>query len=302
MLHASKKVFVEDDFLMSSHPTPQDTVTNVAAVETPGLELRKPTGVTDVLWNNLCLNNPELKKRISDFATHVQAPHGFSDLGLWASMPLEFKLEFLEAEKKSGYKRHISQWKSPVLRFFFDHESGDLDTEAAINSFALIDALILTIPYAIYPNYHGEYWSQLKQAFASCPVDSYVGRQWKDNNDDKNPGMEFIYRFRQFHSNCAAAVYGSTCGLLLAAVYYAFKEKHGHLTSRQRRKHRSLLMLIFLSSVCAIIGIMNLSGSLTFVSDDWVSLCNDRPFQRNTLAIGLTCICIATVAGVAMMW
>ncbi|NDE16160.1 hypothetical protein EBZ80_14630 [bacterium] len=77
MLHASKKVFVEDDFLMSSHPTPHtaanvtDDPVQVADVGSPALELRKPTGVTDVLWNNLCLNNPELKKRISDFATHV---------------------------------------------------------------------------------------------------------------------------------------------------------------------------------------------------------------------------------------
>ena len=130
--------------------------------------------------------------------------------------------------------------QSNVLRFFFDFDADEVDYDPAVNALALICALVLTVPFGAMGSLNSDYFDQLKTALDACT----------------NAGaVTYEDQFNKFLQNMAL-------GLTFSCGYYIFhnKAEHASMTRHARMKLKFLLFCLFLSTVCAVFGIMNLSS------------------------------------------
>ena len=269
-----------------------DFFTNKVFVSPTSGVVHRPRDCARVLWDGV--RDPDVKQRISDFALNFQPPRGFRDAELWKHLPAELKAPLIE----SAQRTHTSKYKSPVARFFLDPRADDFDFDQGVNSFSIMNALVLTIPYSFLQAMDGTFWGKLKDTWSACDASTYISQKWNGQ-----PGEEYSYQYNNFHSNVATAIYGSISALLLAAMYYVFRERNTEvLSSRRRIKQRFLLLFMYLSSIVSVLGALNMAGNLRYLSEDYRSMCNDRPLYRDALISGLFCIGFSVLFGVAMLW
>ena len=65
------------------------------------------------------------------------------------------------------------------------------------------------------------------------------------------------------------SIFSSICGLILAAIYLTFKvddDVSQYLSSYQRRYLRILMALLFICTICAVIGVLNLALAYFYIN------------------------------------
>ena len=245
-------------------------ITGVEPAAKPEDETKDPPDNVSVeLWNKLkhraehhsgTRKQDQVLKDILDFANVFQPPQGFSDVKLWGiivkgvlenmspgerenhkAMCKNIHERFLDAEK-SNAKTKI--WESRVLNFFLDWTSNDFNIDAAVNAFALVNALILTIPFGIVTSLDHEWLSSVKKLTEPCP------------------GM-YTHIWQQFILRLSGSVYCSMLGLILSALYYIFSPADKtQLTDNGCARQRLLILSAFACTV----------GSIVFCNCSWASL------------------------------
>ena len=140
-------------------------------------------------------------------------------------------------------------YQSRLIKFFvdFDSDEGSGVSVDAINALALINALLLTIPFGIMSLFSAEYVNDLYLAVESCP-----------DGESKvfNRGV-YVYVI----NNLAACLYGSLCGLMITASYFMLKDNNSNtiklMTLISKIKERILLLMLFVCTTASIIGLLD---------------------------------------------
>lgn len=140
-------------------------------------------------------------------------------------------------------------YRPRLVKFFldFDSDEGSGVSVDAINALALINALLLTIPFGIMSLFSAEYINDLYLAVESCPDGKSIVF---------NHGV-YVYVL----NNLAACLYGSLCGLMITASYFMLKDNNSNtlksMTLMSKIKERILLALLFVCTTASIIGLLD---------------------------------------------
>jgi len=255
----------------------------------------------DVIMNAEALKKDEgghTKKAIWMWFNRHQPPYGFNDKELWKELPGEYKELFLNAEPLI---RHVSPYKWKIFKFILDYKCEDFDFDAGVNSFALISALILTIPFGVVSSVSNGQFTEILNAQESCPDDSPLAKS----------GLDY-YRITRssITQNSATAAYASMTSLILVMIWYTFKTKQ-KLDSWGRLKERILVSMISILTIASIVGVLvlfnNLQTFLDLADKDVCNLFGNDPwgqgaeiFPARALTGGMLVIGIASVAGLLL--
>jgi len=269
-------------------------------------ETAAPDNISDELWSEVLKIKTERKdqawiKRFTNFANKIQRPQGFNDPDLWSSMCKDDKNLFLEAEHQIRYvnERCIQGFPgladSHVGRFFLDFDADDFNFDSGVSAFALLNALVLTIPYGVIMNLNGEFYDKLYASWLTCEVD-------KPNMAKQSGGEGTFHDY--LISNLSVANYGSISGLIMATLYYVFKPTDSTALSRwSKKKIRILVMAIFISTVAAIFGIMLAWAALiTVFSRRTDEYCELNPSGESVWKSGTVSIVMSLLLGFVLMW
>ena len=199
---------------------------------------------------------------IAEFANDFQPPTGFGDPELWkvivegtkASMTEEQRLEhnaickniharFLDAERHAKAAPFCS---SRVVNFFLDYNSTDFNVDSAVNAFALVNALILTIPFGIITSLDHEWIAALKEAVRACPDDSTAMKYMSGYTLITTGNDLFTKVYTDLVTRLSGSVYFSMMGLILSTLYYIFSPSDKSvLTINGSIRQRILIVIEF---------------------------------------------------------
>ena len=261
-----------------------------------------PDNISDELWSEVkTAQGDRWAAQFADFANWTQTPQGFNDAALWEKMSEKQKQVFLTAENELRYgkKRCINDCPgigdSHVGRFFLDFDADDFNFDAGINAFALLNALVLTIPYGCIMNLNGEFFDQLHNAWEACDPN-------KANMASISLGETAFHNY--IIRNLSVANYGAISGLIMATLYYVFKPTDSTgLTRWSKKKIRLLVMSIFICTVAAIFGIMLAWASIIQVYSRRASeYCELNPAAESMWRSGTAAIVLSLFTGFYLMW
>ena len=261
-----------------------------------------PDGISEELWEAVkSTKGGEWAVQFADFANWIQVPQGFNDAALWEKLSDKQKQVFLTAENSLRYEKKRCIQNCPgigdshVGRFFLDFDADDFNFDTGVNAFALLNALVLTIPYGCVMNLNGEFFDELYAAWQLCEANEV--------NQATVMSGEAAY-----HNNIimylSVANYGSICGLIMATLYYVFKPTDSTgLTRWSKKKIRILVMSIFICTVAAIFGIMLAWASIIQVYSRRASeYCELNPAAESMWRSGTAAIVLSLFLGFYFMW
>ena len=261
-----------------------------------------PDNISKELWEAVeSKGGMQFAKQFADFANWIQAPQGFNDAALWEKLSVEQKHVFLKAENSLRYEKKRCIQNCPgigdshVGKFFLDFDADDFNFDAGVNAFALLNALVLTIPYGCVMNLNGEFFDELYAAWQLCePNEVTMATVY---------GGEAVYHNYIIRNLCVAN-YGSICGLIMATLYYVFKPTDSTgLTRWSKKKIRILVMCIFISTIAAIFGIMFVyTGIIQVYSRRSSEYCELNPAADSMWKSGTAAIVLSLVLAVYLMW
>lgn len=233
---------------------------------------------------------PGLARKIAEKALEAVAPKGF-DAKVWELLSLEDKKAIKEKLPKQKVKKifGFELGKSNVLLFFGDMEGDNFNFDAGVSSMALICALILTIPFGLLGTLDQDHWTEVMSQIAACPG-----------------GILRTYSFDDYFvetmNNIACVIYSAMSGLVLSTTYYLFKPKNEAKVSHiESVKQRVLIFLLFVSTVTAVVGLMNATSDILTLfpvaEDDFC----DAPLSK-VWPIGIAFVVAAFALGLFLMW
>lgn len=253
-----------------------------------------------------------------------QPPFGFNDPALWKTIVKGSLLKDGEDEEHratcrnirdrfldvEANVRHNAICKSRVTNFFLDFQASDFDFDLAVNALALVNALILTIPFGMASNFSFSYFNELQHNLYACPDNSGLSKFYAKQlgYTYSNPITGFdLYTdiYEHFVRNTSTAVYASMCGLILASLYYLFRPSSSDdLTINGRMRQRCLILSLFSCTVGSITGLLLLWADIVTIffrkEDDF---CETPPFfASDTVVRGVVAIVFAFVVGIICMF
>ena len=230
----------------------------------------------------------DVLNKIAEFANKYQPPTGFGDAELWkvivqgamaAKTAEELRKHndfcknthrrFLDAEEKFKARGHSvlpPMCKSRVFNFFLDFSDTDFNVDSAINAFALVNALILTIPFGVLMSLDHSWLKDFREAVAGCPQNSSVFRYMQTTVMPILSGNDlFTSVYTDLVGRLSGSVYFSMMGLILSTLYYIFSPSDKSvLTSNGSMRQRILIVVAFAFTV----------GSITYLLMSWSTLIN----------------------------
>jgi hypothetical protein len=114
------------------------------------------------------------------------------------------------------------------------------DADNAVNTMALVAALLLTIPFSLVGSLNQEYWDDLAETINGCkpavPAES-------------SPQAVFMTVFRPLN----ALVYFSMGAIMLAVFYFLLRPSENDMFEAWWKRGRFALALILVSAVSAVV-------------------------------------------------
>ena len=183
-------------------------------------------------------------------------------------------------DAEEGAKQKLM--KSGFARFISTEDVDVEDLDQGVNAMALLNALILTIPYQLIGSVGSGYFDWLSDELKKCKRESTsAGYNFHD--------IQLFYR-----EELLCCIYASICGLILSTFYFLFKRSHPAETGVWKEKARLLIILLFVCTGMSLIALMALSN--TFVSWYFIrsgSICKLEIFEYTGPA--MLCAIIALV-------
>jgi hypothetical protein len=153
------------------------------------------------------------------------------------------------------------------------------DADTAVNTFTLVVALLLAIPFGVSSSVNMDYWNQLKEALQAC-----------DNLtiDEANEFWLHIY------DSTADLIYGSAycamISIILAVLYYLFRPTDDKLFGKWWNRGKYVVGLIFLGTTITIIFTLTFVGNaMGYYSNTSTRICVllDSPRYFNSPLVGI---------------
>jgi hypothetical protein len=208
------------------------------------------------------------------------APEGF-DKELWKELDAATRVSIKHMLHERAHPNE--KRKSHFMRFLTDSKFyiGNR-IEEALNSMALILALLLTIPFGTLSSFDSNYFESIR---------IYL----EENCEDKRDSYTYIRIISL--TNCWMTIYSSMCGLVMVVLYYVFKPSDAYeLRKFGLLKGRILLACAGICTIISIIGVMD--SAANFIQ--WYnvpfdeSLCQGTPsYYTSMLATGLVAIALS---------
>lgn len=185
------------------------------------------------------------------------------------------------------------RWKRSNVRKYY-HGIGLQPKEAdeAIATFALVDALLLTIPYGVISSYGTDYWDMVKDAYADC-------------GDTDHALYNQARGYVMFDLNCS--VYSTVLAMALCSFYYILRPQDDNTFTKWWFRGKYVLTVCFGLTVCGVTSTlrvyMDLTSSYVVASDEW---CNQSPIDNSNPTndssfIGGAVIVFAIVSSILLM-
>ena len=182
----------------------------------------------------------------------------------------------------------MHRWEISNVRKYYMGVDLTLDeADAVVNSLALVNALILTIPFGIIMGLSSDYWTTLRNDLVAYGGSCY-GR---DYDYGRSLQLNMLY-------GCA---YSSMITLLLCIFYYILRPKFVYFPEWWRRAKYCVLMTVS-GSITSIACMLTLFGSLaewfTYNPDD---MCEDFDINSSKYATGVTFLGAFCLVSVLLM-
>jgi hypothetical protein len=214
-------------------------------------------------------------EKIYNFANIQQPPEGFFDTELWKALVQGSNLSGDLSEERKEHNRWCDAtinrfiavedevktqacFDSRVLNFFLDCESSDFDFDTAVNSMALVNALVITIPFGLITSFNKEFWDGLMDQLKECePGDGIFSELSSRGIKTSDPDRVFDWFYDGFIHDTSTTVFASMCGIILATFYYIFKPgDSAMLTKNGKLRQRLLMLTMFAFTVASITALM----------------------------------------------
>lgn len=217
---------------------------NIELAQLPDLSKKKPEWMADAIWREIDAND---KLKLSSIR-NISPPEGIElSQEAWNFIPLDLKDVIVSSYDKTQTKAGKEK-KNNVYSFFFEKDTSIERVEGAVNNMALINALLLTIPFAFMTSLNSDYYTSLKDALSHCQ-----GRQthWGATADS-------VYAYQLTYMSCS--IYSCIVALILAIVFLIFKTEN--VSMSQKIKIRVLVTFLFITTVSTFVALLNLVGSI----------------------------------------
>ena len=302
--------------------------------ETEGLP-DAPDKISVEMWRKVYLNakKREVKGKgrtalqvmedIAEFANTFQPPDGFYDVELWKvivegarmkldkdageaeqafkSQCLNYMTRFLEVED-----RKTSLFNSRVADFFLDFDASDFEFDTAVNSLALVNALVLTVPFGMITSFNHEFWSALSTSLSKCTKEGLEnGKYGSVFKGEKDTAEIFNDWYGGFVRDTSTTAYASMCGLILATMYYLFRPSdQSALTRNGKKRQRLLLFCMFGFTFTSITALMiTWVDTLRIMVRNPDTMCDREPVVVTTTALlGTGFLVLSFIIGVIFMY
>ncbi|KAI9029142.1 hypothetical protein DFJ74DRAFT_477454 [Hyaloraphidium curvatum] len=156
---------------------------------------------------------------------------------------------------------------SPLLLFISGHDYTPEDTDWAINGMALVNALLLTIPFSVATGYTHDYWDWLRATFIEC----YPG-------DPATADQRFTSAYRLQVGGMFGAIIASGTTLLMCTVYYLMRPpksaKPSFFLPWWRRARWIFAVIVICSAIADVMIAMMTAQMRTYFTSNTEILCD----------------------------
>ncbi len=145
------------------------------------------------------------------------------------------------------------------LNFVDEYDTG-------VNAMALLCGLIISLPYQIIGSLNTGYFDQLRDIMDACP-------------DGISNGVTFAQARGNFKLCINICIDSSVAGMVLSTFYFLFKRNKAEDFVKWRRKARTIVLLLFVSTSMTMSSLMYLTTLLLrwFVINSDGALCSKAP-------------------------
>ena len=163
-----------------------------------------------------------------------------------------------------------------IKRLLSGKDLNDTSLDGAVQALALINGLIITIPYGLMSSVDSGFWDNIEAISADCPQFGFKEMQY------------------QFYLGLRVTLYSSTAGLIVSSFYYLLKPKDLQAWWWRGRFFIIFLFLFTAVSVIALIGTSNLYMGITgFTSTTYCTSSSAKP--TSALCVFLLIVLIGTI-------
>lgn len=169
-----------------------------------------------------------------------------------------------------NYRMHHSN----LRKYYYGKDLTIEEADQVVNAFALINALVLTIPFNVLGNFDSSFWDWLYQNNQHCDGNSY--------QKVVNSLIDELY----------TTAYSAMTALIIALMFYILRPKNELSFKQWYRRAKWAIIVMFFATITGIIGMLTNFGSMAgWYASRSGDLCNHQ--QRNTNSY---------YTGMAVMW
>jgi hypothetical protein len=186
----------------------------------------------------------------------------------------------------TGSKLSLSYWRaryrvSKIQSYLHTEDTDVDDIDAAVNTLAIVSALLVTVPFGVVTSFDHTYWDWLE----SVPCASTV---------QKMGGVSYFHFYQtNFIKQIYLSLFASILGVGLTAFYYMLRPSDTELFRFWWKRGRYVVMVMFLCAFITTIMTMSMAG---WVLNGWYvvstkGFCDspgDFTFSRQFATAGIT--------------
>jgi len=174
------------------------------------------------------------------------------------------------------------------------------DIDSSVGTIALINALILTIPFALMGSLDHNFWDWMEEIFTKCP-DSLVAQTYT---------LEQIYQ--AVYDQMLVSLYTPMSTLLLTLFYFFLRPKREAQFARWWPRGRYVISAMLVGTIVSVVGALTIAGTLVtgfwqFSPTSWRCATPEddhdtiRRFVR-ALSLGVFFVIFPSVAAIILMF
>lgn len=152
-------------------------------------------------------------------------------------------------------KRHFKAryFYSPLRKFFSGEGLSPTDADGAVNTFTLVNALLLTIKFSLIALVGPTYWDWYESTFENCPGSA-------DYSSDPNMIPQNL--FNNVYNTLLGGIYCLVITIIVAAMYYILRPTESKVFKLWWPRARWIVMLIFIGTLISMVMVYSIAGSL----------------------------------------
>lgn len=158
----------------------------------------------------------------------------------------------------------------------------------AINTFALVDALILTIPYGIITNIPFDFWDTLDSEYALCDDNSH----------------NFDATFTDMNNSLSTCVYSTVLAMALSCFYYLLRPSSEIVFKKWWTRGKYVVVACFALTVAGVTAVLRVfMNFIHYFSIPTDGLCNEKynDFANYSAYLGAAVLVSSILMSIVLM-